>query len=66
MTHATSNLDSRRMENGGQGRGDYGAVDLFADPGTVVYAPEDGTAGRSGSAQGGSSLYFFGVSGQEY
>jgi len=62
MTHATSNLDSRR----GGTSGDVGAVDLMGNPGQAVYAPEDGTVGRSGSADPGGSLYFHGKSGQEY
>ncbi len=38
----------------------------MGNPGQAVYAPEDGTVGRSGNADPGGSLYFSGKSGQEY
>ncbi len=70
MTHATSNLDSRRMENGQESpygpNTDFGAVDISAVPGTAVYAPEDGKITKVGSAQGGDSITFEGDSGQIY
>ncbi len=57
-THVTDNLD---WNNGRKT-----ARDIMAAPGTVVGAPEAGTVVRHGSAQGGQSLYFQGVSGRMY
>ncbi len=57
-THVTDNLN---WNNGKQT-----AVDIMADPGTSVLAPESGTVVRHGGAQGGSSLYFLSDSGHLY
>jgi len=50
----------------GLGWGTKTAGDIMANPGTIVDAPEDGQVVRWGSAQGGQSMYFKGVSGKTY
>ncbi len=57
-THVTDNLDWNH--------GKKTAADIMAHAGTPVGAPEAGTIERIGSAQGGSSVYFKGVSGKTY
>lgn len=50
----------------GLGWGTKTAGDIMGRPGTIVAAPEAGTVIRLGSAQGGQSMYFKGVSGKTY
>jgi murein DD-endopeptidase MepM/ murein hydrolase activator NlpD len=57
-THVTDNLDLNK--------GARTAGDIMGKPGTPIGAPEDGTIVRYGSAQGGKSMYFKGVSGKTY
>jgi hypothetical protein len=57
-THITDGLDWNH--------GQKTAGDIMATAGSPVGAPEAGTVVRHGSAQGGSSLYFKGVSGKMY